>query len=165
MIMVGYVGYNTRVRAGLEFRFPPQVQKLVQPLTFESDHWSSQIQNVPCHQVDSYEHRYELTCVETKRPLVMILGDSHATALVPGMVQIARKNSFGLMVLSATQCPPVLNVDEYLFRRQCAQFTQQNIELIAKLKPEALIVTSAFREPRYFGMIRFLSSALKILCT
>lgn len=155
MIAIGYLGINTYLRDGLIFRFPPQVRDLMKPFNPQIDGWFEQIQKVKCYLEDSDHHPYQLTCEETARPLLVLWGDSHAVALVPGLIKLSSSHPFGLMVLGASQCPPMLDVEPYLFRKQCVDITNKNIDLISKLKPEVLVIHSTYREPRYFWDIDY----------
>ena len=155
MIAVGYVGYNTYFRGGLDFRFPPQVRELMRPFNPKVDGWFEQVQKVKCYLDDSDHHPYSLTCEETTRPLMVLWGDSHAMALLPGLVELNKQFPFGLMVLGASQCPPILDVEPYLFRKQCVDFTNKNVNLILKLKPNVLLINFAYREPRYFWDLNY----------
>lgn len=48
---------------------------------------------------------------DAKQPSVILWGDSHATALIPAIQEIARKNKFELIVATTNGCPPVLNLE------------------------------------------------------
>ena len=155
MIAMGCLGYNTYFRQGLDFRFPPQVRELMKPFNPSVDGFLEQVQKVKCHFVDSDDHPYRLTCEETTRPLVVLWGDSHAMALLPGLVELNKQYPFGLMTLGAAQCPPMLDVEPYLFRKQCVDITNKNVNLILKLKPNVLIINFTYREPRYFWDLNY----------
>ena len=83
-------------------------------------------------------------------PWLFCGGDSHAMSLVPGLLHLQQFHPFGLMVLAAAQCPPVLDVKPYLFRSECDDYSKRDLDLISKIQPEALIIASTYREPRYF---------------
>src|SRR5262249_2394231 len=55
---------------------------------------------------DPTEFRAE--CSDTKRPLVLLWGDSHAASIYPGLRNLSKSISFGLSQFTASGCPPLL---------------------------------------------------------
>lgn len=150
MLALGYLGFNTHIREGLEFRFPSDMRALLKPINAKTDHFYDHLDRVKCKLIDQPHHPHTITCIENQRPLAILWGDSHAMSLVPGLLHLQQSHPFGLMVLAAAQCPPVLNVKPYLFRSECDDYSKYDIDLIGKIQPEALIIASTYREPRYF---------------
>lgn len=150
MLALGFVGFSTYLHKGLNFRFPSEIQELLKPLSVaDAGEWyEAMIANI-CEINDSNTD-IRVTCIPKPGPLVMVWGDSHAKYLTPGLMELQKENRFEVMQLSASDCPPVLNVNEYLFRIQCDQISRLAMEMIGKLKPQLLIIGSTYREPRYF---------------
>lgn len=150
LMAMGYVGLNTFLRQGYAFRFPPHIRALLNPINAQTDRFYEIQSQIPCRLIDKPHAPYQVTCIEQKRPLAILWGDSHAQSLIAGLLNLQKQFSFGLMSLTAAQCPPVLNVKPYLFREECDAYAQYDIDLIGKLRPELLIIASTYREPRYF---------------
>lgn len=150
MAGTGYLGLNTYHREGFEFRFPPQVRSLLRPINAHTDGFYEHPKQVKCRFVDQQNSPYSITCIEQQRPLAILWGDSHAQALIPGLLHLQKIHPFGLMTLTAAQCPPVLDVKPYLFRTECDHYSKRDIEIITQSQPNLLIIASTYREPRYF---------------
>jgi len=51
-------------------------------------------------------------CVDrTRRPLVLVWGDSTAGALMPGLLKAQQTRNFGIGQLTSSSCIPALNAD------------------------------------------------------
>jgi hypothetical protein len=158
MIVVGYVGFNTSLRGGLAFRFPEIVRNLIGILDYsDSAKWMEDSAPFVCHMPEKFDGKYQLTCKDVRRPLLAIWGDSHATYLTPGLMDIQKMHPFGLLRFSNPRCPPVLDVDEYLFRKECIEIQSYIFEELLLAKPDVLIIHFAYREPEYFWTPQYFS--------
>ncbi len=92
--------------------------------------------------------QYKAFCVETKRPLVFLWGDSHASSLYPGFkaLQESGKYSFGLGERGGAICPPILGIEP---RPLCKSLNDSSIEAIRAAKPDVVILYAWWHNKRY----------------
>jgi hypothetical protein len=78
-------------------------------------------------------------CIERRRPLVAIWGDSTAGALVPGFRRLQAQHRFGLAQLTVSSCPPLLvkrdNVSDY-----CLAKNREIARLLQEARPDIVIL-------------------------
>ncbi len=91
---------------------------------------------------------YKDFCIEKKRPLIFLWGDSHAGSLYPGFkaLQASGKYEFGLGERAAATCPPILDFES---RPLCKALNDSNIEAIRKSRPDVVIMYAYWHHPRY----------------
>ena len=107
------------------------------------DVWLNDVRAGPCHwQTNDHGRRGE-ECVERKRPLVLLWGDSHAAALYPGLRQLQASRSFGIVQMTQAACPPMPKVQSKLLSG-CDSINDEVLDFIASKKPETIIIHSAY---------------------
>ena len=91
---------------------------------------------------------YKDFCVEKKRPLIFVWGDSHAGSLYPGFkaLQDGGKYQFGLGERTAAICPPVLGIEP---RPLCQSLNDSSIDAIRQSKPDVVILYAWWHNKRY----------------
>ena len=94
--------------------------------------------------------QYKPFCVETKRPLVFLWGDSHAGSLYPGFkaLQENGKYSFGLAERTGAICPPILGIDP---RPLCKSLNDDTIRVIRESKPDIVVLYAWWHEGKVKG--------------
>ncbi|MDD3785586.1 MAG: acyltransferase family protein [Hydrogenophaga sp.] len=92
--------------------------------------------------------QYKPFCVENKRPLVFLWGDSHVSSLYPGFkaLQDSGKYSFGLGERGGAICPPILGFEP---RPLCKSLNDSSIQAIRDAKPDVVILYAWWHNPRY----------------
>ncbi|MFA6198751.1 MAG: SGNH hydrolase domain-containing protein, partial [Patescibacteria group bacterium] len=145
MTLVGFVGFNCYKKEGYAFRLPAEVQMYVQTIDFQ---FAKFIRYGQCHLETDEVIVHDKSCVESARPLVALWGDSHASALYPGLKKIQEESDFGIMQLTTAACPPLLQVGTYsVLRKKCDAANHNVIDLLIRNKPDVLIMNSAFIVP------------------
>jgi peptidoglycan/LPS O-acetylase OafA/YrhL len=93
---------------------------------------------------------YKPFCVEKKRPLVFLWGDSHAGSLYPGFkaLQDSGKYSFGIGERTAAICPPILGIEP---RPLCKSLNDDTIRVIREVKPDIVILYAWWHEAKKHG--------------
>jgi peptidoglycan/LPS O-acetylase OafA/YrhL len=93
---------------------------------------------------------YKPFCVEKKRPLVFLWGDSHAGSLYPGFkaLQDSGKYSFGIGERTAAICPPILGIEP---RPLCKSLNDDTIRVIREAKPDIVILYAWWHEAKKHG--------------
>jgi len=78
-------------------------------------------------------------CIEHRRPLVAIWGDSTAGALVPGFQRLQAQQPFGLAQLTVSSCPPLLIKTERI-TEYCLAKNQEIARLLRDARPDIVIL-------------------------
>jgi hypothetical protein len=117
--------------AGLAWRLPDQAREIATQIGSGLDG--------PCNGTWS-ENKPDLSpdCVVgvPNRPVIALVGDSHAWALGPGLRKLAARHNVGFRMLTKPGCPPLLGVsvksnDHPALTDACAAFMQNAVREIA----------------------------------
>jgi peptidoglycan/LPS O-acetylase OafA/YrhL len=147
--MVGAAAAGTTVhqRDGFDARFPPSVRELM-----TKGGTAAVIQGWR-HNDCMLDFRipaseYKDFCIEDKRPLVFLWGDSHAGSLYPGFkaLQDSGRYNFGIGERSGSICPPVLGIEP---RPLCKSLNDNAIAAIRQAKPDVVVLYAWWHHPRY----------------
>ena len=94
--------------------------------------------------------QYKPFCVEKKRPLVFLWGDSHAGSLYPGFkaLQDSGKYNFGLGERTGAICPPILGIEP---RPLCRSLNDDTIRVIRESKPDIVVLYAWWHEGKVKG--------------
>nr|WP_272941940.1 acyltransferase family protein [Oceanicola sp. S124] len=87
-----------------------------------------------CHRDAGQQLPYEKTCVlgdDSARPDLLVWGDSHGAELAFSLGQSLAEQGQSLRVLTASACPPVLDI-EMPGRRNCATINAQMLEKVVQ---------------------------------
>lgn len=99
--------------------------------------------NVPPSQFQPY-------CIEDRRPLVFLWGDSHAASLYPGFkaLQDSGRYSFGVAERTGAICPPVLGIEP---RPACKSLNDEAISVVRRLVPDVVVLYAWWHEAKAYG--------------
>lgn len=144
---VGLAGAVTYKNNGFDARFPPIVRDMMSKggKKAVTEGW----RDGDCMLDFKVPAKaYKPFCVEKKRPLVFLWGDSHAGSLYPGFkaLQDSGKYHFGLGERAGAICPPVLGIEP---RPLCRSLNDSNIEAIRASKPDVVILYAWWHHKRY----------------
>jgi hypothetical protein len=78
-------------------------------------------------------------CVDQRRPLIVLWGDSTASALVPGFRKLQETHNFGLGELTVSSCPPLL-VPAHSMSHFCLEKNAEINKLIGATKPDVVVL-------------------------
>jgi peptidoglycan/LPS O-acetylase OafA/YrhL len=78
-------------------------------------------------------------CVEQKRPLVALLGDSTAGALMPGLRHLQSRAQFGIAQLTVSSCQPLLARAPGM-TDACIERTRKIMDLLAGARPDVVLL-------------------------
>ena len=106
--------------------------------------WLTAVRAGPCHIQEQGVAEHAESCIEDKRPLVFLWGDSHAGALYPGLVELQKKASFGIAQMTSSGCPPLPN-SYSVARNRCDDINRSNLNHVQRLQPEVIILASSWR--------------------
>ena len=147
MAVAAGTGYATYRNDGFENRFPDIVRNMMAKggRTAIIEGWRDKDCMLDYRLPPS---NYKAFCIEKKRPLVFIWGDSHAGSLYPGFkaLQDAGKYTFGLGERTAAICPSVLGIEP---RPLCKSLNDDTIQAIRDVRPDVVILYSWWHNKRY----------------
>lgn len=160
MTIVGYIGYNSYVRNGLVFRFPVEVRGLLTPVDFK---FTDYVRFNECHlHTNVATTKHPASCFEPHKPSLAIWGDSHAGALYPGFKKLQTATGLGIIQLTQSGCPPVLNIANTTLRANCSEINTNVISSLAQAQPTVLVLHAHWGlNAVYFGSQEKLESSLK----
>ena len=145
--VIAMSGFTTYKNDGFDSRFPDIVREMMSRggRSAVVDGWREK----DCMLDYKYPaSAYKDFCVEKKRPLIFVWGDSHAGSLYPGFkaLQDGGKYDFGLGERTAAICPPVLGIEP---RPLCQSLNDSSIEAIRQSKPDVVILYAWWHNKRY----------------
>ena len=79
-------------------------------------------------------------CIEHKRPLVALLGDSTAGALMPGLRTLQSRAQFGIAQLTVSSCQPLLSAKAFNMTDACLRRNREIVDLLAGAHPDVVLL-------------------------
>jgi peptidoglycan/LPS O-acetylase OafA/YrhL len=158
MTLVGGAGYLVYANDGLKNRYPDSYQLYVEKIDFK---WPSYVRFDQCHIQSHNLSEHSEICRETKHPLIAIWGDSHASSLYPGFKKLQESQDIGVEQLTTAGCPPLMNLQDLRFKKNCNEINQSVLKTITLDQPEILILHAAWRHEQYPLTDQELSRKLK----
>lgn len=91
---------------------------------------------------------YKPFCIEERRPLLFIWGDSHASSLYPGFKALQDSGAwrFGIAERAGAVCPPILGADP---RPGCRALNDDNLRAIRAARPDIVLLYAWWHHARY----------------
>ena len=130
---IAYIGFDTYQRDGMSFRMMEISPEL---MGFKPDIARDWRLN-QCFLENS--DQFSDTCLENKRPLIFLWGDSHAAALYPGLKRMQGDFNFGIAQYTATGCMPLIG--RYVAGEKfCKGINDADLARIEKIKPEFVLL-------------------------
>ena len=147
MVGVAAAGTTIQQREGFDERYPPSVRELMTKGGKKAviQGWR---RNDCMLDFKTPASAYKDFCIEKKRPLIFLWGDSHAGSLYPGFkaLQDSGRYDFGIGERSGSICPPVLGIEP---RPLCKGLNDNAIEAIRRSKPDVVVLYAWWHHPRY----------------
>lgn len=133
LALIGIVGFKTYQRDGLSFRLMKISPELMGSKPKIGSEW--RLEQCFLEGADTFAD----ICVDPQRPSIFLWGDSHAAALYPGLKQMQSEYAFGIVQRTASACRPLLG-QVFPNSRSCKKINDDNLQLLAKLKPEFVLL-------------------------
>jgi peptidoglycan/LPS O-acetylase OafA/YrhL len=92
-----------------------------------------------CMLTDGDTNDFASTCVDRKRPLIAVWGDSTAAALIPGLRKLQQTADFGVAQFTVTSCAPLL-VRSSSMSGPCLERNQRIVGLIAASSADVVLL-------------------------
>jgi len=141
MAAIGCIGVTTIALDGFDYRLPDDIRNLAAtPGPDVKKDWRRD----SCFlELSETRANFRPSCIESKRPLLFLWGDSVAAALYPGFRGAQRRYSFGMGELTTAGCPPIVSYVSPV-RPDCKDNNDFALSLIAKYKPDIVVLHAAW---------------------
>jgi peptidoglycan/LPS O-acetylase OafA/YrhL len=139
LALIALAGFNAYQRDGLGFRMMKISPELMGYKPDLARDWRLGL----CFLEDS--DRFSAACLEHRKPLVFLWGDSHAAALYSGLRRLQNDFQFGIAQYTAAGCEPLIGryfADDKL----CKGINDADLAMIAKIKPEFVLLHANWQE-------------------
>jgi peptidoglycan/LPS O-acetylase OafA/YrhL len=131
---------------GLPGRFPEDVQRILNARIFVDD-------DIPCMKLSLEEVQRAQLCrrgsTDLKAPRMIVWGDSHALALLPALVSLAREHGFALYFAGNPACQPLFGsapAPSYeVARIQCEKFNAAMLRAVEQIDPQLVVLAGYWR--------------------
>lgn len=137
LVFVGAAGYFCYDRHGLPERFPPLIRGIISP---PYHNWDLHARAGDCHIYRREMINFPEVCFETKRPLVVLWGDSHAASLYVGLQKLQEKRSFGIIQGTRSDCPPIFGLKDPQIMPGCQEGLRLFFEKLVNAGPDVVIM-------------------------
>lgn len=154
LTLIGFIGFNTYQRDGLSFRMMKISPEL---MGFKPDVAKDWRLN-QCFLEDS--DKFSDICLENKKPLIFLWGDSHAAALYAGLKKMQSEYEFGIAQYTASGCKPLIG--KYVADEEfCKGINDKNLALIEIIKPELVLLHANWSDINDLTDLEITISSLK----
>lgn len=140
MILVGVVGSVSYATNGLLLRTPTELDKLGDT----NFRWSEFVRQDVCHLDDPNLIEFSAICIESRRPLIALWGDSAAASLYPGLKNLQNVENFGIVQTTQSACAPIIGMADPDYRKRCGEVNLDILEAYRRVKPDVVIIHSAW---------------------
>ena len=161
MVIVAAFALLVFQKDGFPKRFPREISGLISPIDFE---FATRYRVGICHYDSRAPGQAEVgkdNCIEKKKPLILVWGDSYAAGLSQGIRSLQSIRSFGFGQTTACGTPPMLDIK---FNNDCINAAKMNLwnskvlQVISDEKPQIVILHAFWGE---YGDARSLAVEIK----
>jgi peptidoglycan/LPS O-acetylase OafA/YrhL len=117
--------------------FPPQLPSAIQRLVMLPP--VGEGMRIHACMLNDDDRDFGPDCIEHKRPLIAIWGDSTAGALAPGFQRLQSRYDFGLAQLTVSSCPPLL-VKSTNVSDNCLAKNREIVRRLEQARPDIVIL-------------------------
>jgi len=142
MTLMGGIGYFTYHENGLPSRYPKFIQELTAVNFDFRSHWG----RAGCFYTVNQQNiaAWPSQCTDTsKKPTIVLWGDSHAAMLYHGFEKLAEKRPFSISQYTGGLCPPFLGYD-IAANPYCKKLNDLIIKQIALIKPNYIVLSASY---------------------
>jgi peptidoglycan/LPS O-acetylase OafA/YrhL len=134
MVVVAVAGFAIIEGRGFETRFPKELLEFAEVKGYPAS-WRVH----ECLIDPKTEKAFGKNCMEEARPLLLVWGDSTATALMPGLRQLQHERNFGLAQFTANSCGPWISVD-VPGNPNCRGINDDVLGIIDRARPQVVLL-------------------------
>ncbi|MGA7804410.1 acyltransferase family protein [Bradyrhizobium sp.] len=125
--------------AVIAWHIPPQLPPDIGRLVDVAPAPPAQSRTQPCMAMPALaDGEFSDACVELQRPLIAVLGDSTAAALLPGLRDLQSRHRFGIAQFAMAGCQP-LSVTAYGVSEDCLRRNRDALTLLAVAHPDIVL--------------------------
>lgn len=158
MVLVAVAGSAIVWGRGFDFRLPAEMRAMANVPT-QNAKWRFH----RCLLDLSHEMSFADDCVDrTRRPLVLVWGDSTAGALMPGLLKAQQTRNFGIGQLTSSSCIPALNAD-IPSTPNCRAINDKVLSLVRDIRPDIVLLHGTWE--KHLDHVAETVVALKTLTT
>jgi peptidoglycan/LPS O-acetylase OafA/YrhL len=158
MVLVAVAGSAIVWGRGFDFRLPAEMRAMANVPT-QNSKWRIH----RCLLDLSREMSFADDCVDrTRRPLVLVWGDSTAGALMPGLLKAQQTRNFGIGQLTSSSCIPALNAD-IPSTPNCRAINDKVLSLVRDIRPDIVLLHGTWE--KHLDHVAETVVALKTLTT
>jgi hypothetical protein len=110
--------------------------------------WHLKVREGDCDLTNASSVRSSI-CIESKRPLVFLWGDSHAAAFYPGLKSLQTRHNFGIGQMTQNACPPYLVNPPVAYRPDCAEVNREVLEQARRVQPDIFLLHASWKHSAY----------------
>lgn len=140
MTTFGVVGLIALATNGLFLRTPSELDKQ----GYANFEWGTFARENICHLDDPQLSHFEPACVESKRPLVALWGDSAAASLYPGFKELQARSDFGVAQTTQSACMPILRQENPAYRKLCGEVNAAIVQSFDRIRPDIIVMHSTW---------------------
>ncbi|WMT74875.1 acyltransferase family protein [Bradyrhizobium sp. Ash2021] len=158
MVLVAVAGSAIVWGRGFDFRLPAEMHAMANVPT-QNSKWRFH----RCLLDLSHEMSFADDCVDrSRRPLVLVWGDSTAGALMPGLLKAQQTRNFGIGQLTSSSCIPALNAD-IPSTPDCRAINDKVLSLVRDIRPDIVLLHGTWE--KHLDHVAETVVALKTLTT
>ena len=141
MVLVALAGGAVVWGRGFDFRLPAEIRAMA-GVPAQPAAWRFR----QCLLDLSQEMSFAEDCADrSRRPLVLVWGDSTAAALMPGLRNAQEKKNFGVAQFTSSSCIPALNAD-IAGNPNCRAINDKVLSIVRDLKPDVVLLNGTWQE-------------------
>lgn len=146
---LGYLGYHTYLKNGLDFRFPKIIKDLTSTPKYDVE---TAYREGTCFLRPEQDQSAFVNChsENTNRQSIFIWGDSHAAHLYPGIKQ-RYGSEYNIIQRTASGCPPILDLD-IKSRTHCKSINAHTFQEIKEIHPEHIFMAATWTKYDLFTL-------------
>jgi peptidoglycan/LPS O-acetylase OafA/YrhL len=127
------------ISAAIALRMPPQLPPDVSRLVDVPLGSPTESQMHQCMvMLTAGDRGFSDACIERQRPLIAVLGDSTAAALVPGLRDLQLRHRFGIAQFAMAGCQPLI-VKAFGVTDDCLRRNLNVLKLLADTRPDVVL--------------------------
>lgn len=148
MVFVAIISYCAYATNWAEVKLPTEFR--TQTLYAESrNKWIQSVRRGICDIEEPSIKTRSAICYEATRPSILLWGDSHAASLYPGLKKIQQNSHFGIVQVTQSACPPIFNLVNLSFRKNCNEINEEIFNFAVKFRPDIIILHAAWKLSYY----------------
>ena len=138
ILIVAVVGQQIRMAKGFPLRLPEYARNYAIGAIWSKD-------QTECYKLNKAGQLCRFGTDQTKKPELFFWGDSHAAALLPGVIEKTKEHGLITLHASKSSCLPILGLDaELKGNSKCVDFNQLMIDQLGSLGIKQVLIAGAW---------------------